>query len=247
MAKDSKTKNIFFISDLHFGAGTVEQNTVRQNKFYAFLNMLDSPQNILYIVGDLFDFWFEYKHAVPKKNFPVLFKLHQLIQNGVEIHFLPGNHDYWIHDFFQEVVGIIVHPEEYEFEWNSQRFYLFHGDGILKRDKGYRLLKRIFRNRLNIFLYRWLHPDLGIPLAQLTSHTSRKHTSHFKAIDDNDYLNFAQGKFSQGFNYVILGHSHQPSFEKIDNNYLINLGDWLFNFSYGKFADGIFTLNYWTR
>jgi UDP-2,3-diacylglucosamine hydrolase len=148
-------------------------------------------------------------------------------------------------DFFQEQVGFTVHPDEYAVQIQSKRIYLFHGDGISKKDKGYRILKKIFRNPVNIFLYRWLHPDLGIPLARLTSHTSRKHTANKLLHDEADYLEFAVDKFNSGFDCVIVGHSHRPCLENINGKYFINLGDWINHFSYGVLSKGNFSLNYW--
>lgn len=240
-------KAVYFISDLHIGAGTAVDEKSKIDRLFSFLDYINQPANRLFIVGDLFDFWFEYKHVVPKKHYQVLFKFHDLISNGVEVHFLPGNHDYWIGDFFERQIGFKVHPEILAIELQSKKFFIFHGDGISNQDKGYQLLKKVFRNPLNIFCYRWLHPDLGIPLARLTSHTSRKHTSTRLLDDEDDYRNFAVDKFNSGFDYVVVGHSHRPSLENIDGKYLINLGDWIKHYSYGLLANGNFSLNYWDR
>jgi len=237
----------FFISDIHIGAGTEDTEHSKINKLFSFLNYIDDPQNKLFIVGDLFDFWFEYKHAIPKNYFSIFYRLHKLIQNGVEIHFLPGNHDYWIVDFFENELGFIVHPDVLQLETQSKKLFLFHGDGILKRDKGYRFLKRVFRNPINIKLYRWLHPDLGIPLAKLTSHTSRQHINQHVIHAEEDYIDFASNKFNEGFDIVIIGHSHQPLIKNIDGKYLINLGDWLYHYTYGLLENGELSLNYWEQ
>jgi len=235
----------FFISDLHFGAVTYSQESVKLKKLTAFFNYINQPNNRLYILGDLFDFWFEYKYAVPNQNYPVLFQISKLIENNVEVHFLPGNHDSWIKNFFRDQVGFHVHSDVFTTEIQSRKFYLFHGDGISKKDVGYRLLKRVFRNRFNIFLYRLLHPDICIPLARLMSSTSRKHTADLVLHDEADYLDFATDKFNAGFDYVIVGHSHRPVLERIDHHIFLNLGDWIKHFSYGKFESGELTLQFW--
>ena len=238
-------EKIYFISDLHFGAGTEKIETSKMNKLFSFLDYINHPTTKLFIVGDLFDFWFEYKHVIPKQNFHIFFQFFQLIKNGVQVHFLPGNHDYWTTDFFQNQIGFVMHPETTEVEFQSKKLFLFHGDGILKKDKGYRFLKKIFRNRFNIAAYRWLHPDIGVPLAKLTSHTSRQYTANSEFNEESDYIDFAMEKFKQGFDYVVLGHSHQPSIKIFNNNAVINLGDWMNHFSYGLLSDGKLSLNYW--
>ena len=235
----------FFISDIHIGAGSRAEEQDKLCRLTSFLNFINQPGNHLYIVGDLFDFWFEYRHVVPNQYFQVLYHLHKLIENNIAVHFLPGNHDSWIRNFFSEQIQIRVHPEILRTDIHSKKILLFHGDGISKKDTGYRILKKIFRNPINIFLYRLLHPDLGIPLAKLMSAGSRQHTSSREFDDELDYLKFAKEQFNQGIDYVIVGHSHKPLYKKIDNHILLNLGDWIHHFSYGKLDRGNLTLQQW--
>ena len=238
-------EQVFFISDIHFGAGTEAEEQEKLKQLTSFFNFINHQGNQLYIVGDLFDFWFEYQHVVPNQYFKVLYPIHQLIKNNVTVHFLPGNHDSWIRNFFTEQIGIIVHPDIFPSEMQSKKVFLFHGDGISKEDTGYRILKKIFRNRVNIFFYRLVHPDIGIPFAKLMSMGSRKHTAGRQFDDEQDYLDYAIEKFNQGYDYVIVGHSHRPLFKKVNNHVLLNLGDWINHFSYGKLERGNLTLNYW--
>lgn len=240
-------EKVFFISDIHFGAGAKAEEQEKLQRLTSFFNFINQPGNQLYIVGDLFDFWFEYQHVVSNQYFKILYRIHHLIENNVSVHFLPGNHDSWIRNFFTEQIGIIVHPEIFSFEIQSKKVFMFHGDGISQKDTGYRILKRIFRNPVNIFFYRLLHPDIGIPFAKLMSMGSRRHTSvrEFNNNDEDDYLEFAIEKFNQGFDYVIVGHSHKPLCKKVDNHVLLNLGDWITNFSYGKLEEENLTLDYW--
>ena len=240
-------EKIYFISDVHIGAGTEDKENSKINKLFSFLEFINHPENKLYIVGDLFDFWFEYKHVIPKKHYQVFYQFYKLIENKVEINFLPGNHDYWNRDFFQDQIGFIVHPEILEVELQSKKFFLFHGDGISKQDKGYKLLKKVFRNPINIYLYHWLHPDLGVPLARLTSHTSRQHTGNKILNDESDYLNFAADKFNKGFDYVVFGHSHKPWLKNLAGKYAINLGDWINHFSYGLLSSSKLSLKFWSK
>lgn len=236
---------MFFISDIHIGSGTEFEEKEKLNRLKSFFNYINEPGNQLYIVGDLFDFWFEYKHVVLNQYFQTLFYIHKLIENNVTVHFLPGNHDSWIRNFFTEQVQMIVHPEMLSSEIQSKQVFLFHGDGISKKDVGYRILKKVFRNPINIFLYRLLHPDLGVPLAKLMSLGSRKHNANKVFDEEEDYLNFAVDKFNQGFDYVIFGHSHKPFYKQIGNRALLNLGDWIHKFSYGQLEGGNLSLNYW--
>ncbi len=238
-------EKIFFISDIHFGGGCETLEQEKLNRLTSFVNYINQPGNHLYIVGDLFDFWFEYRHVVPNQYFQVLYRLHKLIENNITVHFLPGNHDNWIRNFFAEQIKIRIHPEIFRTDIHSKKILLFHGDGISKKDIGYRILKKIFRNPVNIFLYRLLHPDFGIPLAKLVSAGSRKHTSGREFNDEQDYLQFAMKQFNQGIDYVIVGHSHKPLYRKIDNHILLNLGDWIYHFSYGKLEAGYLTLHQW--
>jgi len=235
----------FFISDIHLGAENDIEEQKKINKLISFFNYINQPNNRLYIIGDLFDFWFEYKYAVPNRNYRILFQISKLIENNVDVHFLPGNHDSWIKNFLRDQVGMKIHPEIHTTEIHSKKFYLFHGDGISKKDIGYRILKKIFRSRFNIFLYGLLHPDLGIPLARLMSSTSRKHTADLVLDDEGDYLEFATNKFNKGFDFVIVGHSHRPKLEKIDQHIFLNLGDWINHFSYGMLESGELSLHFW--
>ena len=238
-------EKVFFISDIHFGAGTEAEEQKKLAQLTSFFRFINQPGNQLYIVGDLFDFWFEYQHVVSNQYFKILYRIYQLIENNVIVHFLPGNHDSWIRNFFTEQIGIIVHPDIFPSEMQSKKVFLFHGDGISKQDTGYRILKKIFRNRVNIFFYRLVHPDIGIPFAKLMSMGSRKHTAGRQFDDEQDYLDYAIEKFNQGYDYVIVGHSHRPLFKKVNNHVLLNLGDWINHFSYGKLEGGSLTLNYW--
>ncbi len=238
-------QSIYFISDLHIGAGTQIDEEIKLKKFFSFLHHINHKENKLFIIGDLFDFWFEYIHYVPKNHYRVFFELSKLIDNGVEVHFLPGNHDYWFRDFFRDEIGFIIHPEILEIQLQLKKIYIFHGDGVSKKDKGYQILKKIFRNPLNIFLFRLIHPDLGAFLAHRTSHASREYTSKKVLNDEQDYLEFAMDKFKRGFDYVMMGHSHRPQCENINQNCFINLGDWIHHYSYALLSEGQLHLKYW--
>jgi len=235
----------YFISDAHLTCEKNATDNERHKKVLAFLQSIRDKATHLFIVGDFFDFWFEYKYVIPKGHFPYLYELQKLVDKGVEIHYLAGNHDFALGTFFDQTIGVHTWSEEYIFELAGKKFYLFHGDGLAKNDKGYRILRRIFRNQTNHRLFRWLHPDLGFPFARLLSGSSRKYTNQNNDTrDESDYIEFAEEKFKEGFDFVLMGHRHNPLVHKQDEHIYINLGDWLFKYSYAFFDGKDLTLNY---
>jgi UDP-2,3-diacylglucosamine hydrolase len=225
----------FFISDVHLGELPPEQEKTRLELFINFLKELEDSADRIFFVGDLFDFWFEYKYVIPKKHFPILLQLSRLHDHGIEMHYLPGNHDFWLGNFFDHELGIKTYTEDWHGEIDGKKFYLFHGDGIARKDVGYRFLRRLLRFPFNLRLFRWLHPDIGIPFARFVSGSSRQYTNQLKLNDHNDYIVFARKKFEEGYDYVIMGHRHRPFVHEENGRKYMNLGDWLENFSYGVF------------
>ena len=228
-------KKTYFISDVHLGeqAEKVERERIRQ--FVLFLKKLELDADRIFFVGDLFDFWFEYKYVIPKKHFTVIRQLARMRDSGIELTYLAGNHDFWLGSFFERELGIHTISDEWTGELEGKRFYLFHGDGVARKDYGYRLLKRILRNRISIRIFRWLHPDWGIPLARFVSGSSRQYTDRLNLNDQNDYIGFARQRFREGYDYVIMGHRHAPFELEEHGKKYINLGDWLEQYSYAVF------------
>lgn len=225
----------FFISDLHIGEPEPDNAAQKQEIILSFLKNVALNGTHLFIVGDLFDFWYEYKWVIPKKHFPYLHQLRLLVEAGVEVHYLAGNHDFYLGEFFKKYIGIQTWPDEYEFELAGKKFFLYHGDGVAKRDKGYRFMKKIFRNPVSIWFYRWIHPDWGIPFARFVSGSSRKYTNQIDMRDEPDYIAFAEKQFERGVDYVLMGHRHNPLKHKKDGRIYINLGDWIEKFTYAEF------------
>ncbi|HHM01583.1 MAG TPA: UDP-2,3-diacylglucosamine diphosphatase [Caldithrix abyssi] len=220
--------NAYFLSDVHLDFIDTAPEREKREQFAAFLKKISADVTHLYLVGDLFDFWFEYKYVIPKAFFEFLKIFSDMTARGVEIHYLAGNHDFYAGTFFEEHLGMRTWPDSYEFELGGKRFYLYHGDGIGKKDGAYRVLKKILRNRLNLRLFRWLHPDLGIPLARRLSGSSRHYTSQLNHLrDESDYKAFAGQRFSEGFDFVMMGHRHNPLVHEKDEHRYINLGDWI--------------------
>ncbi len=186
----------------------------------------------LVLVGDLFDFWYEWRTVIPKAPFHVLHRLRMLVDRGIEVHYLAGNHDFRLRGFLESDVGLKLHANTLTAQIGGQATYIFHGDGILARDTGYRLMKKVLRNRAAQRVFSWLHPDLAMRLARGTSVTSRT-VKRARPDDDAEYLAFARSQFAEGYAGVILGHTHRPIEHVEDGHTYVNLGDWIYAYSYG--------------
>lgn len=243
MSAPETDNQVLFISDVHLGAGDPDRDRERESILVRFLRDRLGPGDRLFIVGDLFDFWFEYRTVIPKTFIHVLSCLRELTGSGVRIDYVAGNHDFWVGDFFRKELGLHFHSDPVRENIGGKEFYIIHGDGLMKNDTGYRFLKKVFRNSLDIFLYRWLHPDIGIPLAKRLSGSSRKHTSSRDFGGNEEYVAFAREKFAEGVDHVIMGHTHDPFVQRFEiTRSLVNLGDWLEHFTYARFFNGELTL-----
>ena len=236
---------VFFFSDAHLGSDDPAGEKIKLEKLFAFLEMVEKTGQKLYILGDLFDFWFEYKTAIPKQHLSVVCKLATLTEKGIPIHYITGNHDFWLGDFLSREVGITIHRDKVETTEDGQRLFLIHGDGLSPADWKYRVFVRApLRNRLAIRLYRLIPPDWGIPLARTVSSHSRSLTSGREAGFLKDYEVYAAEKLSEGYDAVIIGHVHQPAFMPFANGIYLNTGDFYRHFTYGKLSDGKLSLEY---
>ncbi len=234
--------SIYFISDAHLGSNSLEKEKLKEKKLLDFLEQIKEDCQALYILGDLFEFWFEYKNVIPKEHFSVLTKLKEFADSGTPVIYLVGNHDFWLGDFLPRQIGIKIVKNPISVEHQCKKIYLIHGDGLAKKDLGYRILKKILRNRVNIWLYKLLPPDFGIPLAKKVASFSRDKTRSRDKEFLRDYEEFAREKINQGHDAVIIGHTHQPHFEEIDKGIYINLGDWFEHFTYAKLTQAGFSL-----
>jgi UDP-2,3-diacylglucosamine hydrolase len=234
-------KAVYFLSDAHLGGGPEEDN--RRRILLQFLSGLHGSADHLYILGDLFDFWFEYRHAVPKGHFRVLRALADLVEDGTPVTYLGGNHDFWCGSYLSREVGLVVHQRPLSITRQGRRIFLAHGDGLGPGDHGYRLLKAILRSPLAIALYRTIHPDLGIPLAYRVSKASRQHTKALRVILRDLSRHVAGPRFAKGYDAVVTGHIHDPQHLRGpgERDFLI-IGDWLVNFTYVRLEGGQFVL-----
>ena len=237
---------IYFFSDAHLGLGEPAEERKKEHSLVRFVESLKDDAEQVFIVGDLFDYWFEYKSVVPKGYFRLFTKLSELTEQGIRVWFIVGNHDFWMKDYFRAEIGMEVCFEPLEMELQGKRFLLHHGDGVLSGDTGYRILKKILRNRMSIFLFSLIHPDIAGAIAQWSSRTSRKYTSNRKYESDG-MVAFASQKLRDGFDFVIMGHNHVPSYHRIGKGVYVNLGDWIRENTYAVFDGKSLQLKRWTR
>ena len=246
-----KNKKIYFASDQHFGAPTPELSKVREGHFLRWLNEIEEDVAVLFLLGDLFDFWFEYKKVVPKGFVRILGKLATLSDRGIPIHYFVGNHDLWMKDYFETELHITVYHKPQEFTFNKTTFFIAHGDGLGPNDKGYKRMKKLFTNRLAQRLFRALHPDLGMRLGHYLSVKNKLISGDEDAVflgDENEWLaSYAKRKLEQKHrDYFVFGHRHIPL--EIDLNAdskYINLGDWVSNYTYAVFDGNRLELKKW--
>lgn len=228
---------LYIFSDAHLGSGSAESESTKLAKIAQLCDLVKQDGDRLVILGDLFDFWFEYKHVVPKANYEVLFRLHELRNHGVQIDYVSGNHDFWMDDFFEKSLKIDLHRDTLQFTYAGKKLFLCHGDGLAKADGGYRFLKKILRNPFNIWLYRKLPPDWAYPLAKWVSGSSREYTSRRDHEFAEDYKQYAQEKLAEGNDVVVIAHLHIPVFAQLENGIYINSGDFIHHFTYVKIDD----------
>lgn len=240
MTETPSTK-IYFASDQHFGAPTPEKSFVREQKFVRWLDEIKQDATCLFLVGDLFDFWFDYKTVVPRGFIRVLGKLAELKDSGITIYFFVGNHDLWMEDYFEKELQIPIFRDNQEFTFNNTTFLIGHGDGKGPGDLGYKRMKKVFTNPLSKWLFRWLHPDIGVRLAQYLSVKNKlisgSEDIHFLGEDQEWLVQYAKRKLlTKHYNYFIFGHRHLPiKISLSENSHYVNLGDWIQYFTYGVF------------
>ena len=238
--KDLGGKRVYFISDAHLR--TQEDNSTIEDKLLKVFDEVKANASHLYIVGDLFDFWFEYRFAIPAAYLKVLSSLLQLTSSGVKVFYTPGNHDFWMKDYLRREAGLILTGDEFEALHFGKKILITHGDGLRKDDVGYRILKKIFRNKFCIWLYSQLPVDLAYRLAMRSSKASREYTTNRKKSDPTDYIAFARRKIADGYDAVVMGHVHLPQIEDLGKGSYVNCGDFFESFSYVVLDEGGFKM-----
>ncbi len=246
-------KKIYFLSDFHLGAPDYEQSLVREKKIVQFLDEIKHNAAVIFIVGDMFDFWYEYRTVVPKGYVRLLGKLAELTDAGIPIHFFVGNHDMWMKDYLQKELNIPVYYEPKEFEFNQAKFLVGHGDGLGPGDHGYKFLKKVFRNPVCQWLFGILPPYVGVGLANYLSRRSRAQTGTVEETflgEDKEWLIIYCKEVLQQkkVDFFVFGHRHLPiDFRLSDTSRYVNLGDWIRYFSYAAFDGEQLTLEYYKK
>ncbi len=237
----AQSKKIYFASDQHLGAPNEAESRVRELRFVKWLDEIKPNCQALFLLGDLFDFWYEYKQVVPRGFVRTLGKLAEFTDAGIPIYFFTGNHDLWMRDYFEKELNIEVFREKQLFKINNKRFFIAHGDGLGPGDKGYKRMKKLFTNKFAQFLFSLLHPDFAVWLGINTSRKNKliSGDEDVKFLgEENEWLAiYAKKKLEEShFDYFVFGHRHLPMEVQVsENSTYINLGDWVEHFTYAEF------------
>lgn len=234
-------KKVFFASDFHLGAPDEISSKERERKIIHWLNSIEKEAEAIFLVGDIFDFWFEYDKVVPKGFIRFMGKIADLRDKNIPVFFFTGNHDLWMKDYFTLELGIPVYHNPIEITIEGKKFLIGHGDGLGPGDETYKILKKIFTNPFCQWLFRWLHPDLGVRLAHRWSKNSRitnlkKKEGEFKGNDEWLWAYCKQLINSKHFDFFVFGHRHLPLDLPVgEKSRYYNLGEWVNYFTYGVF------------
>lgn len=233
-------KKIYFASDFHFGIPNRAVSQERERKICQWLEQIREDAQQIYLMGDLYDSWMEYKKVVPKGTVRFLGKLAELSDAGIDIIIFTGNHDLWMHGYFEEELNARVYKTVKSLEINGKSFHIGHGDGLCTREKSYRLLKKLLHHPISQFLYHQLHPDLGLRLADYFSRLGPKHKYadlQLKPLEQEYQVIYAREVLQHThYDYFIFGHRHIPMrLELSPGATLVNLGDWMSTYTYAEF------------
>ncbi|PCJ24406.1 MAG: UDP-2,3-diacylglucosamine hydrolase [Flavobacteriales bacterium] len=235
-------KKIYFASDFHLGSPNYEESLKREKRIVSWLDEIRIDAKEIYLVGDIFDFWFEYKHVIPKGFVRLQGKIAELTDSGIPIHIITGNHDMWIFDYLPKELGITLHKKNIIKEYNGKKFLIGHGDGLGPDEKQYKMLKAVFASKICQWAFARIHPNFGIGLATSWSRKSRKSNINYEEVFHganneklviycNDYI-----KKDSSIDYFIFGHRHLPLEINIgEKAKYINLGEWIKFNSYAVF------------
>jgi UDP-2,3-diacylglucosamine hydrolase len=233
-------KKVYFASDFHLGAPSYENSRVREQHICTWLDTIKSDCAALYLVGDIFDFWFEYKFAIPKGFVRLQGKIAEFTDAGIPVHFFTGNHDMWAFDYLPKELGVTLHYEPIIEKLNNTTFYIGHGDGLGPGDYGYKRLKKLFKNRIVQFLFGFIHPNIGIGLADFLSKRSRAKSGHLDEVflgEEKEWLiHYCKEVLKREvIDVFVFGHRHLPIMQQVHTSFYVNLGDWIHYFTYGVF------------
>ena len=250
----STSGKIYFASDLHLGTPDETSSFAREKLFVQWLNEVKKDATEIFIIGDIFDFWHEYKTVVPKGHVRLQGKIAEICDAGIPVHIFTGNHDLWMFGYLEKELGAKLHKNPIERTFNGKTFLIGHGDGLGPGDHGYKFIKKVFNNPVCQFFFRWIHPDIGVRLANYFSRKSRYGNNGNKKVleqfttEENEWLvqYCRQVLQKQHFDYFIFGHRHLPLNIKLnETSQYINTGDWLDYNSYAVFDGQKLELKYY--
>ena len=234
-------QKIYFASDFHLGVPTYEESLAREKKIVAWLDQIKMDAAEIYLLGDLFDFWFEYKYTAPKGYIRLLGKIAEITDSGTPVHLFIGNHDMWMFDYLPREIGVIIHQKPIEKVVGTKRFFIGHGDGLGPGDHTYKMLKKMFANKFLQWMFARLHPNLSFAVATYFCRRSRIATGNSDSQylgDEAEWLvSFCKETLKEKHvDYFVFGHRHLPLDVKVgENSRYLNLGEWIHYFTYGEF------------
>ena len=234
-------KKIYFASDFHLGIPTYEKSLEREKRIVSWLDKIEKDAEEIYLLGDVFDFWFEYKTVVPRGYVRLLGKLASITDRGIPVHYFTGNHDMWTFDYLQHELNVKIYREPIEASYNGKTFYIGHGDGLGPGDHGYKFIKKIFASKVCQWLFARLHPNFGIGVANYFSRKSRVATGTVDEKflgEEKEWLVIHSKEIleQKHYDYLVFGHRHLPLDIPINRkSRYINLGDWIRYNSYAAF------------
>jgi UDP-2,3-diacylglucosamine hydrolase len=242
-----ENKKIYFASDFHLGAPSFEISKAREAKIVKWLDNVKHDASIIFLLGDIFDFWFEYNHAIPKGFIRLQGKLAEISDAGIPIIFFSGNHDMWMFDYFTKELGIEIYHHPLSYKINNHTFHIGHGDGLGPGDRTFKILKKIFRNKVCQWAFNWLHPNIGIGIANTWSMGSKKRSlkkdESFQGEKEWIYAYCKQVEATTHHDYYIFGHRHLPlNMQLSPNSTYFNLGEWMNFYTYGVYDGNKFNL-----
>lgn len=251
MSIAERPTKIYFASDFHLGVPDYESSLAREKRIVRWLDEIKQDATEIFLVGDIFDFWFEYKRAIPKGFVRLQGKIAEITDSGIPVHVFTGNHDMWIFDYIPKELGVKLYRDPIIREWNGKKFYIGHGDGLGPGDKGYKFLKKVFASRLCQWLFARLHPNFGIWLADLSSRKSRSATGSADEKflgEENEWLAIYSKEYLQKehIDYFVFGHRHLPIQLQIgEHSMYFNLGEWINYNTFLVFDGEKCTLSVW--
>ena len=247
-----ENKKIYFASDFHLGIPDHDSSLKREKELVKWLDSIKSDAQAIYLMGDIFDFWFEYKQVVPKGYIRLLGKIAEITDSGIPVHIFRGNHDVWAFGYLNKEIGLQIHRKPEILEAQGKKLFLAHGDGLGPGDTGYKIMKKVFEFKPNQFLFKWLHPDIGTAMGLYFSRRSRlaniakeKKGGKNYPLEKEMLYKYSMQKTKElpDVDYFVFGHRHIPLFTKLNNKAtLVILGDWITHFTYGVLSNGILEL-----